>query len=249
MVPPEPDSDQKGDPEQQGNLEQQGDSSSGTLEQRVTAPLIPYAQLPELVAYAHSLHQFDRMREDQATIDSFSRQLLPYQREEGLTPAEICEIARGVGIPQQYMERALSIRHPSIEQQLGDLNSHGAAPSGDLLKKMYQKGIREALRSALPRDLWVEKPYYGYNDSIEFYQIVPRDSKRKFLVWEWVTKKKEKRLMADLQLCSGSGWININLQVYHPLFLRACGEAIKELNQKMGKYLHKYTVVNHYEVK
>lgn len=264
MSPPEPDSGRRPDPDRKVHPEQQdagqpGDASSkplaspATLEQRVAiapiTPLISYAELPQLVAHAHALQQFDRMREDQETIAVFSRQLLPYQQEEGLTTAEVCEIAQEVGIPQQYMERALQFRYPSREQQIEDLNSHGAMPSGELLVQAYWESIRKALYSSLPQDSWLEKPSDDLLNHIYYYQILQRNTKRKFLGWEWTAKKKEKKLIAKLYIPDGDGWFSVELKVYHPLFLRSCGEAILNLNRRLEKYLHKYTVITHYEVK
>jgi hypothetical protein len=210
----------------------------------------------DVIAYADALQRFDERREDEKLLASATDSLF---FDEGISLPVVYQIARELSIPDGYVERALAIRHPSVEQQLADIRNHRAIPSVGIVAKTYEDHLLTALRSAVPTDkfdiIYGQYDFYNqYHPNPSFARITETEERSKFLFWERVKVNKKSSKLADFNFTSDSGGhvprgkFGLTIALRSPLFLRACSETLERLNEEFKDQMQFYDIRYHYTV-
>ncbi len=207
---------------------------------------LPEKEFLDLIALADSLRQFDERKGDKAVLDAVEGTLV----HEGNFPVSVAyEVAQSLGISADYMERAIALRYPTVEQQFADIYDHGAIPSFGAIIKTYGNVLIDSVRSSLPTDKFDLDTYKRGYDAIDgdgyvrIYHIHETRHEGRFLFWKTERVEKNRKQIVDLDFFSSryksvpSGKFVLHVQVKDPLFLRACGDSLKELNKHFEEHL------------
>ena len=211
-------------------------------------------EFSDLIALADSLKQFDEKK--RAVLDAVG------ERDDGNFPISVAyEVAQSLGIPADYMDRAIALKYPSVQQQFANIQEHGADPSFDAVINTYGKVLLNSLTSLLPQDTFDLAVRNGeaWNSNgdgiVGIYQRRETTRfERKYLFWERKRVEIERNKLVELNFYSSryegipSGKFMLHVQVKNPLFLRACGDSLRELNQHFVRYLKHPKMFYHYVV-
>ena len=225
-------------------------------------------QIMQIVAEARQLHSLDE-QEDLPMIEGAARSLA-LVGDKTHTAQSAYDIAHLLGTPDQYVKRIIDTRHPSIDQQLSDVNAHDAKFSVGAVIETYRTKILNRLRLSFPSEDFEDEGssvtesgkidgewrarmkarVYSFNR----VALVRQERRRLFrgpLVKQW-------KLPTPLGIIGFSGSVSsvlapvedvgIDLQVKDPCFLRACGDELKALNEKFKAHVSYYSVVTDYTV-
>jgi len=195
-------------------------------------------EFQELVAYASSLQEYDHQMGDQARLEAIT-QGLPSAGDARITASTIYRIVEEMGISPQYLERAIEMRYPSVERKRQDLQEVGAVLGYRVLlqrNNQQYKSLIGVLEASFPeKKFQSETEDYGGWRNININVVVPQKS-------SWGFKRTRKECWAVVGVHSD----HIVLEVYTPLFLRACGETLKDLKAKLG--LSQQSIICQYSV-
>jgi len=218
----------------------------------------------KVITYAFTLQEFDK-REGNERLRASITESLPLDEEVSLPT--FFRAGRDLSISKKYVERALAIMHPSVEEQLADIRNVRAIPTIDVIGKTYEHNLLHALRSAVPTDkfeiIYCQDPksYYNTYDprspSPSFFRVTETEEKRKFLLWDRKSLMKEEyRRLATFKFDpfdsydnDPKGQFSLKIALLSELFLRACGETLAKLNEEFKSQMAVYDIKHHYRVK
>lgn len=214
-------------------------------------------ELKNVIAYADSLQQYDRRRQDQHLLEGIVKRETENER---LSLPMVYEIGQELDIPQEYMERAVELLYPSKEQMVKSIERFNATKAGldwRWLYNGYAQALLETLQTKLsPEQLRMLKFRDGLWEQMQSGEpliIPPAKKKLRFqrkigrgkLLWKSVRWKT----IADLHLKSHhldyATWL---VDAYEPLFLQVVGKELEKLSTQFSPIHISYHVTYHYNI-
>lgn len=218
---------------------------TNSLDQRLALPKseksLSKRECLDLIAHADALRQFDERKDDGSVLGGVE-QLPAHRGDYPITVAY--EIAQSLGIPASYVERAIDLHYPSADTQLQDIKEHGAVPNHEIIMNTYSRQLTKCLQQHLPQDKIKNKSKSWENRT--FIRNLTRQTKRSFLSWQWNKVLRKEIELAELEFYFYTKELKVDL--YDPIFLRICGNTLRELNQHFQPQLDSYRVKYHYVV-
>jgi hypothetical protein len=139
-------------------------------------------------------------------------------------------------VGRSYAEKALQILCPTKEEMEADIVALNAQPTNAVIRHNFEAKFSRALQETYPfkKVLIYHPEYYSGHIAIAFIEEKIRE--RRFLFWRLKPEKvREVTELADMDI---SGFHSTcELSIYSPLFARACTDAIKQLQEKFGRYV------------
>lgn len=191
-------------------------------------------ELKNVIAYADSLQQYDRRRQDQHLLEGIVRR---ETEKEGIALPVVYEIGEELDIPREYLQRALELLYPSKEQMKQDLFALGARPSAKAILPIYRQRLQDAFKRNVP----FEEIYVENSRESEGHLYFHRVSRKK----KWAFTFTQKKEIAAIWM-SGSVPMYLDINLYHPLFLHAAGKELQELNGLFKEYIRQPEITYHY---
>lgn len=196
----------------------------------------------ELIALADSLRLYDDRKIDRTILDNI---------KENYSVAVAYEVAQSLGITSDYVEKAMNLLHPSLETQIADLRKHNAKATVRAISEQYQFDLIKTLRINCPTDQFDESSdkdnINGYI-WVRFTKTIKKEEKsRRFL---FLKQRKDLacfRFSRDYNR-GEKEYFNLSIYLQHPLFLRACGEKLNELNDYFKEQINSYEIKQDYIV-
>lgn len=214
-------------------LQQARQTASGLDEKLRKEREFTTKEFQELVAYACSLQEYDHQMGDQARLEAITKGL-PSAEDARISASTIYKIVEEMGISPQYLEKAIGMRYPSLERQRQDLQEVGAVLGYRVLLgkniRQYQSLISVLEASFPEKKFQLVTVDYGTSSTININEVIPQKS-------SWGFKRTLKESWAVVNVCPNE----VYLDVYTPLFLRACGETLKDIKNKLGLSLQNIT--------
>ncbi|MBT4446165.1 hypothetical protein HOA92_04430 [archaeon] len=206
----------------------------------------------EIIAYADALQRFDERRTDEKLLSTIADSLSP---NEEVSLIEIYQVAKELSISEKYIQRALSISHPTAEKQLADIINHGAIPTTNVIFSTYKKQLFDALSTNIPiYKFTISSEPSAYTSILYFYKLTEEDVKKRFLFWEETERIQtydplaELRIGSDIPLGIPNRKFTLRIKLQDPLFLDACGDELQKLNQVFKDQMHTYDIRHDYKI-
>lgn len=215
-------------------------------------------ELKNVIAYADSLQQYDRRRQDQKLLEGIvKREEQATQKVEGISLAIVYEIGKELDISREYMKRALEALYPDRDQKAKDLELVKGKLSPEVvhhsIHDRYKQRCLAALQRAVPaqkctvdEDLPSGKYWGGLPSEITFYQQQLKT--KTFFRWTYQARKEVS--LATLIFSPENSNYKVDAHLYHPLFLRAASielTALQEECQSLYKVTISTDIVSHYD--
>mgnify|MGYP001581839370 FL=1 len=183
----------------------------------------------DLLAYAELLHRADQ------------RELLREQQSAHLTElglelpgtislSDVYDIAKTTQIPRQYLERALTTKFPSPEDQLEDLKHAGAEPSTGTILNAYSKYLIRSLQESFPLYFFESQSSFG---SFLIYRIIKEKEEDYSFFRQFFKgfKNDEANKERITYFYFNDYYRTITIRTYSPLFLRVAEKTLDKLNK------------------
>ncbi len=158
--------------------------------------------------------------------------------EQGIPRSVVSQVIEDhMDIGKKYALQALDHLHPLPEQLQADLEKYKASPSPELIDRKYCYEIKKALEQYFPQKKVEIEMVNGFPNHAHFFLISQTQIEkiRGFFKKRLVKKIIETReKLASIKTNHYS--IGFEIDVYSPLFLRACGETLKKLESWIPKY-------------
>ncbi len=163
-----------------------------------------------------------------------------FPTEEKFVPlSRIYALAQDLDIAPKYVEKYMSLRFPSAEQQWSDISKLKATPGRETRARMYGGAICDALMKAFPNDEFD----FRYSHTDGWYHLSRIDKKIK---QTWLLKRKKiykkKKELAKLYYLEV---VLNNVEVNDPSFLCVCGNTLTKLMEFLGDKPH---IIYHYPI-
>lgn len=211
----------------------------------------------ELIAHADSLMRFDKRMEDR----ELTKEALKTSSSDNQIPlSTLYEAAKDVDIPFRYIDRALSIRSLSLEEQIKDIGRYGVIPSVVGAAKTYRNSLLGALKSSFPENNFLATELLGgeHHPDIYFLEVTEKEEvkrslrsffrERSFLV-EYEESLAHLEFTSEIGGFAPKGKFNLDILVKKPKFLHACGNTLKKLSEEFLEVTKDYRLRYNYSVK
>ena len=218
-------------------------SNKKTLERNLSEQ-----EFRDLIAYAASLQRFDEtINESGLSLSVFGSP----SSDGWISLPEIYQVAGELAIPQGYIDKALRIRHPSIDDILGDIERHGATPTITNIGTTYRDVLLSDLLSLHTTDGFkVGDEISETWARLQFQRVIEKEERTRF-------RKKLKKTQSFEPLAkfnflgykhdnTPKGKFSLGILLQDPLFLMVCGENLERLNDKFGDLMHNYEISHDY---
>ena len=158
------------------------------------------------------------------------------------------DVTESLGIKREYVDRAIRLLHPSIDEQLRQLKEHSALPAFySVIVDRYKNNLTRTLEEAFPMDKFKVKHrffidgYFSIDDKrLSFYRV----KKGRIL------NGKEK--WADVKFYFGvyntAQRFGVAIVVYNHSFLSACRDTFSSLKTEFDGHLGEHKTFYHYKV-
>mgnify|MGYP001577864197 FL=1 len=201
---------------------------------------ITIEEFQEVINYACTLQKMEFEQEENKRKGLEA--LASVDTTQGIPLSVVQQVITDVmDVGKPYVEKALALHFPSLEEMKEDLKNRDAIPSRGLIDNAYENEIMRALQIKLPkREILCDR----YNLCMNFCTVDKKIKDIKFLFF-----KKRKIFLAKRPLASISidYYLRVGIDVYNPIFLRACGSTLQKLEHRFGKYIRLKDAVYHYD--
>ncbi|MBU2561068.1 MAG: hypothetical protein KKD17_02140 [Nanoarchaeota archaeon] len=215
--------------------------------------MISIDDFTQVIGRAAALQALEASRRNEALLplaegDNSTAKVIPL--------AHLYDSAGGVGISREYIDRAMETLGPSLEEKVHDVRAVGARATEDVMIKTYQQDLLLALKNAFPDNEYKASKCPHWTDYIPSIQFTIRENsttyeKRRKFPWlkkEHVAVRKSKQLATVIFYRPLNEELQVRVEVSDPLFLRACSETLKNLEEefkdktKGHHYTHTYVL-------
>lgn len=200
------------------------------------------SEVADIVSYARYLQERDNRRE--AILGGVGKGVASLDKAN---LQDVYGVAKDLDVPPEYVAKAMEIFHPSAETQRSDIEKYEAIPSQRLMADLLLK-IPEIYGQTLLTRL------QSFDPGIQIHS--PRQFSWTRLFWDDDAvkrkisfRKKEMRKnmnLAKLEFELLEGCYNLTIEMYHPSFLRICGDSITDLSNKFEKYQNDLKLSHNY---
>ncbi|HIH17568.1 MAG TPA: hypothetical protein HA282_05435 [Nanoarchaeota archaeon] len=194
-------------------------------------------EVVRLVMEAGALQDLDRRMHSEEEISALGK--IVSASSDSFTLDDVFQTAEEADVERKYIEMAASIRYPSVEHRLDEINKIGGNPSVGVIIEKYAREIKNELSRVLP----LEKFNVDSLSSSQEFKVYRLHEKVKRNFWGRKSTEWESDLLA-------SGFYNnyydfLRLESYDPAFTKVCGPIIKKVAERFG---HKIKATYHYKI-
>ena len=193
-------------------------------------------ELVEVLSKAEALQKLDESREEANFIESVGKTLQTYS---DIDEEIVYSVADELKIPKEYVRQALETNYIPKEEQIDDIKNHNAAPTFQLIQKTYHRDLFNALQRFSP----LEK-FYCYDKwfRCRFSKAKTRERfLRKTINLEVLATAFSWRYISE-----GTTKVFYDFELFDPLFLHACGNTLKMLEEEKFKGFVENRLKYHY---
>jgi hypothetical protein len=196
-------------------------------------------ELKNVIAYADSLQQYDRRRQDQRLLEGIVKREV--DKREVPLPL-VYEIGQELDIPREYLEKAMTMLYPSREQMVEDIKRFESVP-GTI--EFVIEAYRQQLNEVLLLNRGIEEYKVSSSEASHYGNVdVKKLTKRTF--WKW--ERTQKQRFAFLYFWGGNKqFITVDITVYNPLFLRLVGKELEMLSTAFPNCTITHKFYHHYD--
>jgi len=239
--------------------------------------LITQEQFLYVIERVSQLYEIDRKRRDIAQLDSVKNALARREPSEGIPLSMVYQSAEELGYPTDYVDKAMSIFYPSATEMLADLKKHGSVPTFDNIREIYKSFLIRSLVRHVPLsrigdyESWTNRDEDDKNNcKTNKLWIYQSRTLQMSLITEKVIEKEVKRFLrkkkkveeVETDITSlvhleffpdehkdvSKGKYGLTITLKDPLFLRLCGDTLKELREEFKDIIEPYNVKHRYVV-
>ena len=222
-----------------------------SVPQELSDRIITSEEFMHLLALTESLQKYDEKKNNTSLQKSIEDRC--EIGDSKMTLGIAADVMKEMGYSSEYFERAVKLRYPSREQMVADLNEHGAKPSFEIIVTTYENKLLQALQIALP----TQRPTVQHTQNplihtLTYYELAnAKDascSKKKKECSDDALQELASARVSNSRLYATDNKFDLSLILKNPLFLRCCGETIKQLNAQFKELLDDYAVIYDYSV-
>ncbi len=187
--------------------------------------------------------------------DELTRVIRDTAEEDRIAREVLYQMAQDENISPKNLEKALALYHPNKQQRIADLRKVNGKPTVEVIKREYQSQVLGALRATFPEKEFSKRKIENYErgGGVFSFDEVTRGTEvrdKGFLWWKQqaeVEVEKQKR-WARFQIYSSGSKFNLNIELHGPLFLRACGDRLAEMNRMFKHRINNYSCESQYDL-